>query len=575
MAQPAIRGQSRVCYTGSTAIAGETAPPRPGEPTSYRRVVSGRDRLTLVGLAGLSIVAGSCLVTRLLVADVGDPVSATPWLTRAVALMVVAVEVLRLLQVANLLLFAAVAADPVPSSPPTGLRVAMLTTIVPDREPVDVVARTLAAMRAVRHDGVLDVWILDEGDDPAVRRVARELGVHHFTRRGRPDLNTPAGTYRARTKAGNHNAWRSEHESAYDVVAQMDPDHVPLPCFLERTLGYFQDPDVAFVVAPQVYGNAGDGFVQHAAAAQSFVFTGVIQRGGNGLGAPLLIGTNHVYRVSAWSQIGGYQDSLIEDHLTGMTVSATVNPVTARGWRGVYTPDVIAIGEGPASWTDFFKQQRRWAYGVAEIVLHRAPRLLGRLAGRQRLAYVLLQSFYPSCAAAWVCGNTATTAYLLLGVAPPALEWWWFAVWALAFGSSLGLLGWLRRFNIAGHERAERGARGVLASLLAGPVYVAATVSACLRRPLAYAVTPKGEMTSLDSPATFRTHLGWAAVVGSALVVASGEGHLEPLRTGWALVTLAVTLVLPLGLVRTHVHARAHARQPILVGTRRRPGRPA
>ena len=35
----------------------------------------------------------------------------------------------------------------------------------------------------------------------------------------------------------------------------MDPDHVPQPYFLTRTIGYFRDPDVAFVVAPQVYGN--------------------------------------------------------------------------------------------------------------------------------------------------------------------------------------------------------------------------------------------------------------------------------------------------------------------------------
>jgi cellulose synthase/poly-beta-1,6-N-acetylglucosamine synthase-like glycosyltransferase len=35
----------------------------------------------------------------------------------------------------------------------------------------------------------------------------------------------------------------------------MDPDHVPRKNFLMRTLGYFKDQDVAFVVAPQVYGN--------------------------------------------------------------------------------------------------------------------------------------------------------------------------------------------------------------------------------------------------------------------------------------------------------------------------------
>jgi cellulose synthase (UDP-forming) len=54
-----------------------------------------------------------------------------------------------------------------------------------------------------------------------------------------------------------------------------------------------------------VYGDAQSDFVAHGAAAQAYVFHGVVQRGGNGLAAPLLIGTNHVYRVATWRQIGG------------------------------------------------------------------------------------------------------------------------------------------------------------------------------------------------------------------------------------------------------------------------------
>ena len=50
--------------------------------------------------------------------------------------------------------------------------------------------------------------------------------------------NTGSGPFRARTEHGDHNSWRAEHEHRYDVVAQMDPDHVPFPNFLERTLGY-------------------------------------------------------------------------------------------------------------------------------------------------------------------------------------------------------------------------------------------------------------------------------------------------------------------------------------------------
>jgi cellulose synthase (UDP-forming) len=121
--------------------------------------------------------------------------------------------------------------------------VAVLTTIVPGKEPVDLVMNTLRAMKRIRHDGPMDVWLLDEGDDPDVRRRCEEIGVRHFSRKGHTEWNQPSGPFRAKTKHGNHNAWRQAHELDYDVVAQMDPDHVPFENFLERTLGYFADPD--------------------------------------------------------------------------------------------------------------------------------------------------------------------------------------------------------------------------------------------------------------------------------------------------------------------------------------------
>jgi len=62
-----------------------------------------------------------------------------------------------------------------------------------------------------------------------------------------------------KTKHGNHNRWLWEYAGDYDVVMFVDTDHVPLPIMAERLLGYFRDPDVAFVVGPQFYGNQETG----------------------------------------------------------------------------------------------------------------------------------------------------------------------------------------------------------------------------------------------------------------------------------------------------------------------------
>jgi len=453
--------------------------------------------------------------------------------------VVICVESIRLVQNFAVWVFAYAMKDPVPKALPRGLRIAMLTTIVPSKEPISVVERTLRAMRKVRYHGQVDVWILDEGDDPAVKAMAERLGVHHFSRKGIPRYNQATGPFRAKTKSGNHNAWRDSYERFYDVVAQMDPDHVPLPCFLERTIGYFRDPDVAFVVAPQVYGNMYENWVAHGASVQQYLFSGVVERGGNGLDAPLLIGTNHLYRPAAWREIGGYQDSIIEDHLTSMRVQGTINPVSGNAWRGVYTPDVLAIGEGPESWTDYFNQQKRWAYGIWEILLKRNLRAGIRLRARQRLLYGLVQFYYPSVGSVVLLGTIATAVYLLLGVTSirlNSLEW--LVLWSASMTSWMVLWLWLRRFNLAVHERREIGVAGMLLALFAGPIYVVAGVRALLRRPLTYAVTAKGNLKSPDSVRTFRFHLAWAAIAAILLIVSFRLHHDYTALRVWG--TLAV-----------------------------------
>jgi cellulose synthase/poly-beta-1,6-N-acetylglucosamine synthase-like glycosyltransferase len=139
--------------------------------------------------------------------------------------------------------------------PESGQRVAFLTTIVPGKEPLELVRPTLEAARSIRYDGPFDVWLLDEGDDYEVRQTCAELGVRHFSRCGVEAWNQPFGPFKAKTKHGNYNAWLEAHGDDYDFFLGVDPDHVPLPNFAERFLGYFRDADVAFVVGPQVYGN--------------------------------------------------------------------------------------------------------------------------------------------------------------------------------------------------------------------------------------------------------------------------------------------------------------------------------
>ncbi len=546
--------QAHRAYVACAEISGPlTEPPTDDYRVGFRPVASLGAKFAMTLLVVVNALAGLAFVGWLLLPE-HVPGAGVTWIdgwkltvARVAFCAVVLVEIVRLVQSLAVWVFAFRAKDPVPVEPPSGLRVAVLTTIVPAKEPIDIVERTLRAMKEIEYDGQVDVWILDEGDDDAVKEMAARIGVHHFSRKGRPEYNQAEGEFRAKTKSGNHNSWRAEHESKYDVVAQMDPDHVPLPCFLRRTLGYFRDPDVAFVVAPQVYGNMYDNWVAHGASVQQYLFSGLVERGGNGMDAPLLIGTNHLYRPTAWRQIGGYQDSIIEDHLTSMRVQATDNPETGNRWKGVYTPDVLAVGEGPTSWTDYFNQQKRWAYGIWEILLSKKLRSGIRLRLRQRVLYGFVQFYYPSVAVTTVLGTVATATYLLLGVTSMRVNGThWLALWAASMGSWFVLWLWLRRFNLATHERREIGLAGMGLALFAGPVYVAAAVAALFRRPLAYAVTAKGELRSAESLATFRLHLMWAAVSGGLLTASFVFSHDLMVLRFWAAVSLFTGLMPPL-----------------------------
>ena len=560
----------RQAYLDCSEITGPpVAPPREQYPVTFRPVVRPLAKVILTFFVLVNCATSVGFIAWLLLpAHVPGAlgIGAGGWplaVSRTSYCMMIIVELVRLGQSVTVWFFAFHAKDPVPMDPPIALRVALLTTIVPSKEPIEVAERTLRKMKAVLYAGKVDVWILDEGDDPAVKAMAARLGVYHFSRKGRPEYNRPSGQFRAKTKSGNHNAWRAEHEHDYDVVANVDPDHVPMPCFLERTLGYFRDPDVAFVVTPQVYGNMHQNWVAHGASVQQYLFNGIIARGGNGLDAPLLTGTGHLYRPTAWRQIGGYQDSIIEDHVTSIRIHATVNPATGRRWKGVYTPDVVAIGEGPTSWSDYFNQQKRWAYGVWEILLRPDLRRPAKLKTNRRWQYRLLQFYYPSVAVSLALGNVASAVYMLTGITAIKLDGdMWLALWGATLLTWFMLLLWLRRYNIAPHEREEIGMLGMGLALFAGPIYVAAGVAALLRRRLAFVVTAKGKMRTSESLGTFRWHFLWAFVAAGLLAASVRQHHDYTLLRVWTILTMATGLGPPVIAAVSGIFRRRPAPEP-------------
>ncbi len=508
----------------------------------YRRLSNRKDAFKTILLATASIGVEVWFLTWLLwslLAPIWSNNAKLGTVFIALLVCIFVIESFRLLSITSFALSALMSKNPVPVRPSPRQRIAFTTMIVPSKEPFEIVKKTLLAMKQVTYNGQIDIWLLDEGNDPAIKSACKTMGVNHFSRKDIEKWNQPNGRFKARTKHGNVNAWLVAKGHAYDYVLSVDSDHQPLPSYAQRMLGYFRDQDVAFVVGPQVYSNL-ESVITRGAESQSYVFQATIQRAANSYNAAMFVGTNHAYRVASVLDIGGFQDSITEDLLTSLTIHGRRNPITKHHWKSVYTPDVLAIGEGPSSWTDYFSQQLRWSRGANDVLLrHFLGRYL-KLPWRAKLHYGLIIWCYPAAGFTWSIGIAVSMLYLFLGTTGVALhDKTWLALFVDVLATQLLLYSWLRRYNVSPHDKqGSFGSAGIFFSIFAAPIYAYSLFSALTRRKCNFVVTPKGDSTSPDNWRTFKYHLGWALLIAGFLVYSIIIGNTHPNVKIWCVLAL-------------------------------------
>jgi cellulose synthase (UDP-forming) len=210
-------------------------------------------------------------------------------------------------------------------------------------EPAEIVDLTVAAAVGMRGADVR-VWLLDDGDEDAIRELATRYGVGYIRR-----------TEHKGAKAGNIN--HALGKTSAPLIAIFDCDQTPDASFLEATLGYMEDPEIAFVQTAQYYANSEHSRITAAAQKQQEMFYGSICRGKDGLGAMFCCGSNVVLRRTALEGVGGFPtNSLTEDFQLSIHLHEL-------GWKSAYVPEVLASGLGPEDAAAYVSQQLRWARG--------------------------------------------------------------------------------------------------------------------------------------------------------------------------------------------------------------------
>ena len=345
-------------------------------------------------------------------------------------------------------------------------------------EDVSLVRLSLEDAMKVQYPHKLDlrIHVLDDGNRPAMKQLADELGCNYITR----DNNIGF-------KAGNlRNAME---QTVGDFIVICDADTRPFPTILENTLGYFKDPDVAWVQTPQWFfdlpesqsvtsvlsrfGRIGRGagsvfarcFGDVKFGADPYVndpklFYDVIQRRRNWANASFCCGAGSIHRREATMRTAlinygaaitketdkrseklrkitgeSETDTVTMSHIAQQTLmekeftpykfhvsediytSIELHSDTTRNWKSVMHPEVESKMLSPQDLLTWTVQRFKYAGGTLDIAINDDFLFRKGLSVSQRLLYG--STVWSYFGALWnVVFLAAPIIYLFLAVAP-------------------------------------------------------------------------------------------------------------------------------------------------------------
>lgn len=354
-----------------------------------------------------------------------------------------------------------------PPPPPSGRTVDVFITVYD--EPLEIVRRTAIGARAIRYPH--RTYILDDGKRDDLRELTEELGIGYIRRVGN-----------ANAKAGNLNYAISV--TTGEFILQLDADHVPLPNIIHRMLGYFNDPQVAFIQSPQDFYNT-DSFthvVNEQARSlweENRIFYSLLQPGKDYWGGSFFCGSCGMLRRAALESIGGFStNTIIEDMETSLVLHG-------RGWKSAYHPEALAFGLSPGSASAFHVQRLRWAQGSMQLIRKMNPLTWPGLTPGQRMTY-MSACLYPLDGVQKLIFYLTPVIFLLTGLVPLRAD---------TGELLLRLLPYLV-LTITAFELLARGTGLLLISerynMAKFPTYLVASLTLLTNRKLKFNVTPKG-----------------------------------------------------------------------------------
>jgi cellulose synthase (UDP-forming) len=241
-------------------------------------------------------------------------------------------------------------------------------------EPAFILRRTIIGCQAINYDRK-KIYVLDDTRRSEIKALAAELGCEYICR---PDNE--------HAKAGNLN--HAISQTSGELIVCFDADFVPTRNFLERTVGFFQNQNLALLQTPQSYYNADPVArnlgLENIIAPEHEVFHRKVQPARDGTGSVVCSGTSFVLRRSALVNVGGkfVTSSLSEDYFTSVRLAGS-------GYDLAYLEEKLSAGAAPDDMASMATQRLRWAQGTLQaFFIEENPFMMRGLSWRQRFGHL-------------------------------------------------------------------------------------------------------------------------------------------------------------------------------------------
>jgi cellulose synthase/poly-beta-1,6-N-acetylglucosamine synthase-like glycosyltransferase len=272
----------------------------------------------------------------------------------------------------------------VPSEPDASYRPKVSLQIAAYNEPPDMLIETIRSVEAIDYPNFEVVVIDNNTTDEAVWRPVEDYC------RDRPNVRFVHVDDLPGYKAGALNLLLREHTASdVELIGVVDADYLVDPSYLSSVVGYFSDPELAFVQTPQDYREyEHDPYLRANYDAGEYFFT-TSMPSRNERDSIIFAGTMGLLRRSVLDGLGGWAEWCITED------SETSLRMLKSGYSGLYVARSFGKGIMPLTFAALKSQRFRWCFGGIQILRRHLRSLLpwdrdpsNHLSTGQRLDYL-------------------------------------------------------------------------------------------------------------------------------------------------------------------------------------------